>query len=455
MAEDGIPGGTRFRLFRQTPGSGGPETPDTVTVGPRPGQIGAGPCDDRMYVVDALGHKPPYDDGSGPPWRGPCRPPTRPGPDGHFDHIPVDHPDFPAVHMYGSVRLALDVWERYLGETVRWPRFPSGPRLELIPVVDWDNAHFGPGYIEAGFKIAGDGARSPFCLNFDVLAHETAHAILFSVMGYPEESRVTAEYLGFQEAAADLMSLLSFLHFSGAIDQVLNECGGNLYVLNALSRIGEFAAADQIRVASNDSALADLVGVRYLGHGDWFDPKGLDRDAHDMSLPLTGAVFDILVELFQDGLVARGLIEPDNDARGWRRDEVELAIDRLGDHYGSRLERFRDGFRHALTDARDLVGACLAEAVRTLRPDDLSYDGFAARYLTAALDRGQRGNLEAILIHFGARGIDPLAVPAPPLRPPLSPSYAERHAAAMRQSRPRAATPAILASLKALGHRWR
>jgi hypothetical protein len=256
--------GTRFRLFPQSPETGLFSEPETVIIGLPPGSIGPGPCDDRMYVADAIGKHVPYGEGiwpSTPPWPGPVRPPVAPGPDGNFDHIPVESPDFLPVHMYGVVRLVLEIWESYLGGPVYWIEGSEWPRLELVPVVDWDNAHFGPGYMEAGIRRDKWGVPQLFCLNFDVLAHEMAHAILFSVVGFPSRSSVTAEYLGFQEGCADFMALLSALHFMSVIDLTLDETGGNLYVLNTLSRIGETSATDQIRIASNDFKLSDFTGV--------------------------------------------------------------------------------------------------------------------------------------------------------------------------------------------------
>ena len=329
--------GTRFRLFPQSPETGLFSEPETVIIARPPGGIGPGPCDDRMYVADAIGKLVPYGEGvwpSAPPWPGLIRPPVPPGPDGNFDHIPVDSPDFLPVHMYGVVRLVLDIWESYLGGPVQWVHGSQWPRLELVPVVDWDNAHFGPGYMEAGIRRDKKGIPHLFCLNFDVLAHEMAHAILFSVVGFPSRSSVTAEYLGFQEGCSDFMALVSALHFASVIDLTLDETGGNLYVLNTLSRIGETSATEQIRIASNDLKLSDFAGVAYTPNGRWVDPTGQERDAHELSLPLSGALFDILVEFFQDGLVARGIIPPDDDVRGWSREEVEGDYDRLARIYG-------------------------------------------------------------------------------------------------------------------------
>ncbi|HZT19677.1 MAG TPA: hypothetical protein VFA23_09755, partial [Dongiaceae bacterium] len=80
-------------------------------------------------MIDPIGKRTPYGVNIGPygtpyldlpPWRGPIRPPAQPGPDGHFDHIPVGLPAFAQAHVFGTARFVLDIWERYLGRPVRW-----------------------------------------------------------------------------------------------------------------------------------------------------------------------------------------------------------------------------------------------------------------------------------------------------------------------------------------------
>ena len=181
-------GGTRFRLFPAY--AAGYAEPEMVEVSLPPGTIGPGPSDPWMYAVHPLRKDDPYDPPSSmPPFRGPTYPPALPGPQGHFDHIPVEAPEFLAAHLYGTVRHTLDIWEFYLGRKVVWWHAPRIPRLELIPFVHWQNAHSGPGFIEMGEKPSHSGREQPFCLNFDVIAHETGHAIMFSMIGVPERRR--------------------------------------------------------------------------------------------------------------------------------------------------------------------------------------------------------------------------------------------------------------------------
>ena len=415
-AVDGVAGGTRFRLFPQMPGLDGFSRPETVRVSPPPGSIGAGPFDGAMRVVDALDKPAPYEFPYMPPYRGPVFPPARPGADGHFDHIPLNSRQFLSAHMYGSVRFVLDIWEGYLGKTVDWYDPRDGFIVELVPEVDWDNAHAGIGFIETGGRVNRAGEYHPFALNFDVLAHEFGHTLLFSEMGIPRFDSLTPQFLGFHESMSDMVALVSSLHFESMLDDLIDETGGNLYVLNWLNRIGELSHNEQIRVACNDAHMDDLASLRLTPEGEWIDPTGQGRKAHQLAQPLTGAVFDNLVEIYQDGLARRGLIPPELDPRGWDRDGVEASLARFqGAHEGA-LAGHRGAFIDALIEARDITGIALAVTWQRLSPAHMSYAGFAETFLDVMAELGQGTNLRAFEENFLERGI-PLRA-AQPLEPP-------------------------------------
>ena len=110
---------------------------------------------------------------------------------GHFAHFAPGSRDFLAVHMYGSVRRVLDIFESYLGQRIEWPFRQDYPRLEIIPLIDWDNAQSGYGYIEFGQFSSTEGVIHPYGLNFDVIAHEIGHTIVFSLVGFPATGQMS------------------------------------------------------------------------------------------------------------------------------------------------------------------------------------------------------------------------------------------------------------------------
>jgi hypothetical protein len=154
-----------------------------------------------MYVVDALEKPRPYEYPFLPPYTGRALPPVAADASGHFDYLQVDDPRFRSAHMFGTVRRVLDVWERYLGHPVVWHFGRFRPQLELVPYVDWENAHAGCGFLETGYETDEQGRRQLHCLNFDVLAHELGHLIIYGVVGTPAPETETVEYFGFHESA--------------------------------------------------------------------------------------------------------------------------------------------------------------------------------------------------------------------------------------------------------------
>jgi hypothetical protein len=389
--------GTRFRLFPQSPVLSAIRGPETVWIARPPGAIGPGPSDERMYVVDAIGKTQQYEYPSLPPWRGPRHPPVQPGPDGHFDHLTdTSSREFMAAHMYGSLRFVLDAWERYFGGPVPWHFANDFARLELVPAVQWNNAHSGYGFIETGFARTGE--PQPFCLNFDVLAHELGHSFLYALIGTPPADMVSAEFLAFHESAADCVAMIAVLDFDSVVDRLLTSTHGNIYLPNELNRIGELSDTKQIRLASNSLTLADVPDLRTPVAQLSYPQR------HQMSLPLTGAVFDMLVDVFQQILVEDGLISRELDLLS--RPEARVPDEALVQAEFDRAYAGRhDGFKRALLDARGYMGKCLAAAWRSLAWD-LSYGGVATA-LIAADDRISGGaGREIMLESLLWRGIE-------------------------------------------------
>lgn len=380
--------GTKFLLFPQPPYLSGYADPERVWVSPRAGSIGPGPSDDRMYVIDPIEKPEPYEFPYLPPFRGDAHPPVEPDAQGHFDRLDPTERSFAAAHLYGSLRRVLDIWESYFGRRIDWFFHTDFERLEIIPMIDWHNAQSGYGYMEFGYRRDEEGRRLPFALNFDVIAHELGHAILFSEMGVPDLGERTFEFLAFHEACADLTALVSLLHFDSVADRLLRSTRGNLYTLNELNRIAELSDTMQLRVASNDRRLSQVT-----------------EEVHDLSRPFTGAVFDIMVEVFHDLLLANGLIDQRVAASAVRAVEDGQVLDRLQDAFDEAYRNRHYAFKNALFGARDIVGERMAYLWRTLPPVDLRYTDAALGLLEADAVLGHGRYERAIRESFAWRGI--------------------------------------------------
>ena len=412
-----MPAGTRFRLFPQPPFEDSGEEPETVWVSSPAGSIGPGPADDRMYVITPLEEKPAYGVsetpyGSSrfffPPWTGPVAAPALPDEQGHFDYLAPGTQAFEAAHVFGCIRFVLDVWEGYFGRVIPWHFRKDLDRLEITLIPAYDNAQAGFGFLELGSYFL-EGRGLPFTLNFDIIAHEVGHLIIGSEVGPPTDRTAQSEYFGFHEAIADLVALAAAAQFDSVIDPLLERTSGNLYLLNRLNRIGELTDNKEIRIASN--------GVHLSAFADgWVDE-------HDLSLPLSGAMFDILVDVFHEILLARRLIGPEVEDLADQVERLPECQALIQARFDQAYPRDPDGFKEALLEARDYLGFALAGTLQRLSPDYLNYDDVARALLE--VDRHLSGGDFARLIvrNFELRGIGSVEV-GPRLASPGEKSHA-------------------------------
>ncbi len=409
--------GTRVRLFPQPPFLEEFREPEVVVLSPPAGTVGPGPSDDRMYTVLPQGKDLHYGMQQGefgsflylPPWTGMALAPAMPDENGHFDQLEPGTPQFEAAHLYGTVRFVLDVWEGYFGRRIGWHFEREYDRMELSILPELDNALVGYGFIEVGSHTTETGAVRPFSLNFDVIAHEVGHAIIYREVGIPTPQTAQGEYYGFHESAADVVALLASMHFDSVIDHVLEQTRGNLYALNKLNRFAELTDNEQIRMAANDSRLSDFA-------------RGWDSE-HDLAQPLTGAMFDILVDVFHEQLLDRGLIAPEVEDLSDRLEGLPEYEEIMQSFFDSAFERDPAGFKDALLEARDYIGTYLADTLSLLDPDYLDYTDFSTIF--ERMDREITGGRYRRIIrgNFQMRDIGSVE-PGPRLSRPDAESHA-------------------------------
>ncbi len=373
--------GTRFLLYPQSPNTPGYEKPELVWISDPQGSILPGPQNDRMYVVDPLVEKPPYEYPYLPPYMGAKAPPVEPSPDGHFDHIDPSSRAFLGVHVFGCVARILDIWEGYLGHRITWHFADKYERLEILPLIEWQNAQSGFGMLEFGYRPLPNGAQDLYALNFDVIAHEIGHSILFSEIGLPENGLPAGRDLrAYHEGVSDICSLVGMLHFDTAMDRLLRRGSGNLMALNELNRVAELADERQIRIAGNARKMSDV--------GD---------EVHDRSRPFTGALFDVLVQIYHDTAVDQGLVELPHgsiaDARAIDMDLEQTYARAFEADYD--LKHFQ--LKGALADARDTMALALARSWGRLDCETLSYTDAAYAVCDALQEAGQGKVAETVV----------------------------------------------------------
>ena len=358
--------GTRFRIYAQPKDLKAFRKPVVIYLNAAPGTIKPGPADERFYVVDALDKSSYAEAGGEPPYRGRSRSRIRPGPGGHFTHLRPGTRGFSSAMLFATVRSVLEIWELYFGRKL----FRDGtPRLELIPRVKSDNAWSKPGFIECGFQDFETDHPKPFAENFDVVAHEMGHHIIHEVIGLPPAPK-PLQYRALDEGLADLIAIVSSLHFDVVVNRLLRSTRGNFFSRNTLSRIVELSRAREFRKAFNDEKMSTVK----------WDPVQ-DRYKYTLGAPFTGGAFDVLVEIYQRALIRRGVISQELGERSYMAVHREFAgIQR---HFTRAFEGKRQAFTDALLEARDYFGRLLARTLDRTSMSDPSYPTVVANMLEA------------------------------------------------------------------------
>jgi hypothetical protein len=311
-------------------------------------------------------------------------PPVAPSARGAFDHLKPGRRDFSSAAVYASVRCVLEIWDYYFGRRLALVR-GRRRRLEIVPRVPaiGANAWSGDGYLEFGF--ADRDRRQPYCENFDVVAHETGHLILRSVIGPVPSGRRAFERRSHDEAGADLVALISILHFDRVVDGVLAETRGKLFSVNILSQIGEYRKGRHGRRAARLSLHGKTMrAVARARHDD---------DKYAYAQPLLGAAFDILVEMYEALLVERELIPGTLAARSTRATASRRSTVRR--EFAARFKENPDGFADALRDATADFARLLARAWRTSRRTGVTFSRVASNIAAAdaRLHRSRYGRI--------------------------------------------------------------
>jgi hypothetical protein len=361
--------GTRFRIYPQPKWVKGFGKPTIVYVNAPPGTIQAGPQDERMYAVDAKNKKAYAESGGRPPYAGSSYRPVRPDRRGHFGHLRAGTRAFSSAMMFATVRCVLEIWERYFGRELPWYFRDTYPRLELIPRVESDNAWSQYGYIECGFADFGTRRRKPFVENFDVVAHEVGHCIIHQVVGQPPSPK-PLQYRALDEGLADLLAVVSSLHFEPVVDRLLQRTRGNLFSVNVLSRVGELSRSRQIRKMFNDEKMSTVK----------WDPDP-DGYKYSLSLPFTAGAFDVLVDIYELELVRRHAISRTLGERSYAA--IHREVTGIQREFLRQFKENKKIFKVALVEARDYFGKLLARALDRTTMSDPSYQTVVANMLEA------------------------------------------------------------------------
>jgi hypothetical protein len=195
---------------------------------------------------------------------------------------------FHQVSLWALVQCALSFFEdgNALGRPIPWAF--EGNRLIVVPHAGYgENAYYDRDSKSLQFYYFGSVKNTVYtCLSVDIVNHELAHAILDGIRPLYNES-IHPQTAAFHEFMGDVSAILLTLQNSTLRRRLAAASGGSFEKATTLSSLAEqfgSAVSDRpyLRTALNNRTMESMAGK---------------TEPHDLSEVLTGAVFDVLIEL--------------------------------------------------------------------------------------------------------------------------------------------------------------
>jgi hypothetical protein len=220
---------------------------------------------------------------------------------------------FDLVHTYAVARMTVDMYVRDLHVDWKWHwdrDIGSGQAKTPLKIVchagEKANAtyHRGKQCLKFYFKTVGS-TTAYLCRSFDIVAHETGHAILDALKPSLYKER-EGQAGALHEAFADLTAIFAALDQLDLCEDIVAETKSDLRKAKYLTAIGEQfaahmsqgeAAADDADGNDDDHEHQEVAGMRNANN----DLTGLTcgKDIYSICNVFTGFVYDILVRIFE------------------------------------------------------------------------------------------------------------------------------------------------------------
>jgi hypothetical protein len=320
------------------------------------------------------------------------------------DGLPASaaNPQFHQQMVYAVVMTTIKSFERAIGRPVMWsdrtPRDMDKKYPEMTDA-DWDatyverlriyphalreaNAYYSPkkkallfGYFPA--SEVGDPAVYPggivfSSLSHDIIAHETAHAILDGI--HPRFMEVTQpDGLAFHEAFADIVAMFQHFTFIEVVRHQIAKTRGDMGMNNLMGELAqEFG-----RAAGNRGSLRNALGQMNKKTNQWErrkpDPRRYqtEMEPHDRGSILVSAVFDAFVAIYESRIA---------DLR--RIASGGTGILKEGELHPDLVNRFAT---EAVKSARHVLTMCI-RALDYCPPVDIDFGDYLRALITADRD---------------------------------------------------------------------
>ncbi|MFP5416273.1 MAG: hypothetical protein ACLGHZ_05275 [Actinomycetes bacterium] len=308
----------------------------------------------------------------------------------------LDSDAFLQASVFGTVIQTVQMFERapMLGRPVRWAF--AGEQLLVVPRAgEMANAFYQRETASLQFfSVGGDEpGRQPIhtALSHDVVAHETAHAVLDGICPDLYDA-ISPQARALHETFADIVSLLSSLGDRHRLRMELDIEGRSLRSQTTFARLAE-QLGREVGAEVGADALRDANNRRTLKSGDTSRdrhnrPNYVDGIApHDLSMVMTGAFYGVFRRLavaertrFQVGIPkswARLGLGPAALGAHLAAQRVAQSVIRALDHLPPGEATFADFGRAFL--AADRLGHPRGEVVRGWLVNELMDRGVVAR----------------------------------------------------------------------------
>jgi hypothetical protein len=209
-----------------------------------------------------------------------------------------DTPQFDAVHTFAVVRQTLTMYQRALSAASsemplpwQWNSSVDTAPIKVFPygLPNVMNAFYSRSQncLKFGdFVPSGQAERVYTCRSFDIVSHETGHAVLDGLKPQWLQADNPPQTGGLHEAFGDLTAIFLALSQLDQCEAVIAQTKAHLHDKTFLADIAEqfglaLGSSTGLRNADNDLTLADA-----------------GTEVHAISQVFTGAVYDILADLF-------------------------------------------------------------------------------------------------------------------------------------------------------------